>query len=202
MSRCCSCCTSFTGELSCFKFWQSTQMGLDPKASKMENKEVPATHSNHISFVEWVYIARIYLHISFACIIILYMLLLYICFAFCYMYIVYSVLYTAVKCVRCTDIFKYNFWNVHVHLNYSFKSTHKICFLIGLPPMNPVVFGTWGKLRCAKMTELQRRAQMRLLLHFDAWVWQLQGRRARHSHAEAGGGPSMGGFLLHGSGKN
>jgi len=68
--------------------------------------------------------------------------------------------------------------------------------------MNPVVFGTWGKLRCAKMTELQRRAQMRLLLHFDAWVWQLQGRRARHSHAEAGGGPSMGGFLLHGSGKN
>jgi len=35
------------------------------------------------------------------------------------------------------------------------------------------------------MTELQRRAQMRLLLHFDAWVWQLQGRRARHSHAEA-----------------
>eukprot|EP00434_Breviolum_minutum_P011222 symbB.v1.2.009903.t1/scaffold605.1/size182108/3 len=54
-----------------------------------------------------------------------------------------------------------------------------------LPPMTLVVFGAWGKPRCAKMTELQRRAQMRLLLHFDAWVWQLQGRRARHSHAEA-----------------
>lgn len=147
MSRFCSCCTSFTGELSCFKFWQSTQMGLDPKASKMENKEVPATHCNHISFVEWVYIAPIYLHISFACIIILYMLLLYIC----YMYIVYSVLYNAVKCVRCTDILKYNFWNVHVHLNYSYKSTHKICFLIGLPPMNPVVLGAWGKPRSAAL---------------------------------------------------
>ena len=88
-----------------------------------------------------------------------------------------------------------------MYINVFIKSTHKICFLIGLPPMTPVVFGVWGKLRCAKMTELQRRAQMRLLLHFDAWVWQLQGRRARHGHAEAGGGPSLGGFSLHGHGK-
>ena len=90
-----------------------------------------------------------------------------------------------VICVWRQDIRTNKSLNVHVHFSHIRTHTHT---MFHNRPTTVVFLGAPLKecLRaCAKMTELQRRAQMRLLLHFDAWVWQLQGRRARHSHAEA-----------------